>query len=202
MATDIAARLGDALGYRFADTGLAEMALVHRSAGLPSNERLEFLGDAVIALTVANWLYVNKHDLAEGDLTRMRASLVNRDALASAAEALQLGALLTFDGGEPSRAMLVDGFEAVIGAVFLDGGYTAASEVVQRRFSTRLRNLPDAETLKDPKTRLQELLQARGAPLPEYRLVRTHGPQHVRRFESECSVAKPDLKCRGEGASK
>jgi ribonuclease-3 len=202
MAIDIAARLGDALGYRFADAALAEMALVHRSAGACSNERLEFLGDAVIALTVADWLYANKPDLAEGDLTRMRASLVNRDALASAAESLQLGTLLTFGGGGASPAMLEDGFEAVIGAVFLDSGYTSAREVVQRLFATRFSSLGDAESLKDPKTRLQELLQARGVPLPQYRLVRTHGPQHMRRFESECSVAELGLQCRGEGASK
>lgn len=208
MGIDRVGALGESLGYRFADTALAETALVHRSAGGASNERLEFLGDAVIALTVADWLYAHKPDLAEGDLTRLRASLVNREALASVAEDLNLGALLAFGagerqrGGRPSRAMLEDGFEAVIGAVFLDGGYAAAREVVHRLFASRFDKLPDAESLKDPKTRLQELLQSRGIALPEYRLVRTHGPRHARQFESECSVTALAVNRRGEGRSK
>lgn len=207
MATDTAELLGERLGYRFGDPRLAVMALVHRSAGGQSNERLEFLGDAVIALAVAEWLYNEKRGLAEGDLTRMRASLVNRNMLAELADELALDDLLELGEGErrsggARRSILEDTFEAVIGAVFLDGGFTDARRVVRTLFADRFDKLPDAESLKDPKTRLQERLQARGLDLPEYVLVATQGPEHARHFEIECRVGALALHAKGQGPGK
>ncbi len=208
MAADPGARLGERLGYRFDDPALAAAALVHRSAGGASNERLEFLGDAVIALAVAAWLYRHNPELAEGDLTRLRASLVSRDSLARLAHELDLGALLELgegerrSGGGARRSIIGNGLEAAIGAVFLDGGYEAACKVVHELFAERFAKLPDAESLKDPKTRLQERLQARGLGLPEYVLAATRGPEHARRFEVECRVPALGLAASGAGASK
>jgi ribonuclease-3 len=209
MATDAAALLGERLGYRFEDSALAATALVHRSAGRgASNERLEFLGDAVIALAVAECLFERDPELAEGDLTRMRASLVNRKTLAGLAGELRLGELLELGAGERRsgggrrHSILEDAFEAAMGAVFLDGGYTRAREVVRRLFAERLKQLPDAESLKDAKTRLQERLQARGLALPDYALVAAQGPEHARRFEAACRIAALELIGRGEGRSK
>ncbi|MGH8274981.1 MAG: ribonuclease III [Gammaproteobacteria bacterium] len=196
------------MGYCFDDPGLAAEALVHRSAGGQSNERLEFLGDAVIALAVAEWLYNEKPELAEGDLTRMRASLVNRDTLSGLADELELSDLLELGGGERRnggsrrRSILEDTFEAVIGAVFLDGGFAQTRRVVQGLFADRFDKLPDAESLKDPKTRLQERLQARGFDLPQYVLVATQGPEHARHFEIECRVGALALHAKGQGPSK
>ncbi|MGH8161002.1 MAG: ribonuclease III [Gammaproteobacteria bacterium] len=208
MATDSGARLGRLLGYRFADPALAAAALVHRSVGGASNERLEFLGDAVIALAVAEWLYMRHPDLAEGDLTRLRASLVKRDSLAGLARELDLGSLIELgdgerrSGGSARRSILEDSLEAAVGAVFLDGGYDAAREVMHRLFADRFANLPDAESLKDAKTRLQERLQARGLALPDYALVATQGPEHARCFEVECRIEARGLAATGAGASK
>lgn len=202
------ARLEERLGYRFSEPELAGTALQHRSGGEVSNERLEFLGDAVIALAVAEWLFEHKPELAEGDLTRMRASLVKSATLACVAGELRLGELLKLGRGErrrparASRSMLEDAFEAVIGAVFRDGGYASARKVVQTLFASRLRVLPDAEALKDSKTRLQERLQARGFDLPGYTLLGARGPQHAREFEIECAVAELSLACTARGASK
>lgn len=208
MTTDAAPQLGERLGYRFSDAELARTALRHRSGGEISNERLEFLGDAVIALAIGEWLFTHKPDLKEGDLTRMRASLVNHETLATMAAELDLGPLLIIGASERrrkeniSRSMLEDTFEAVIGAVFLDGGFIHAREVVQTLFASRLKTLPDAESLKDPKTRLQEILQSRGQALPIYRMVGATGPQHARQFETECRVAALALLCTGRGSTK
>ncbi len=208
MTIDIVAELGKRLGYRFDDPALATAALTHRSAAGESNERLEFLGDAVIALAVAEWLYENKPGLEEGDLTRMRASLVNRDSLAARARELDLGALLELGSGErrsggfQRRSILEDAFEAVIGAVFVDGGYTDARAVLRRIFAARFDALPDPELLKDPKTRLQERMQARGLALPDYAVIATGGSEHARLFEAECRIAELSLIGRGGGTNK
>ncbi|MDN5863604.1 MAG: ribonuclease III [Gammaproteobacteria bacterium] len=208
MPTDPVLQLCKRLGYRFSNPELVETALMHRSLGGASNERMEFLGDSVIALAVAEWLFEHKPELEEGELTRMRASLVNQDSLAAMAVELDLGDLLKTGKGERrragsvSRAMLEDTFEAVIGAVFLDGGYGRACEVVQGLFASRFKAMPDAESLKDPKTRLQEWLQSRGHALPDYRLIGALGPHHERQFETECRVARLDLSCKGRGSSK
>ncbi|MGH8272365.1 MAG: ribonuclease III [Gammaproteobacteria bacterium] len=208
MTIDSAAELGKRLGHRFGDPALATAALTHRSAAGESNERLEFLGDAVIALAIAEWLYEYKPDLEEGDLTRMRASLVNRDTLAALARELDLGALLELGGGErraggfQRRSILEDAFEAVIGAVFVDGGYADARAALRRIFASRLDALPDPESLKDAKTRLQERLQARGLALPDYAVLVAGGPEHARRFEAECRVDALSVIGKGSGTNK
>lgn len=200
--------LGKRLGYRFADPGKAEQALTHRSAGPVHNERLEFLGDAAIGLAVADMLYAEWPKLAEGDLTRMRSSLVNSEALACLARTLGLGELIVMGTGEQHgggfqrRSTLEDAFEAVIGAVFLDGGYEAAREVLYRLFAEPLNDLPDPDQLKDPKTRLQEVLQARGIALPEYRLTASSGPDHAREFSAECRIEALRLTGCGRGSSR
>lgn len=187
---------------------MAGQALTHRSAGPVHNERLEFLGDAAIGLAVADMLYDRWPDLAEGDLTRMRASLVNSEALAALARDLGLDELIRMGvgerhgGGFQRRSTLEDVFEAVIGAVFLDGGYPAAREVLARLIAGPLRALPDPELLKDPKTRLQEILQSRGLGLPEYRLTNSTGPDHARQFAAECRVSALNLSGRGIGTSR
>lgn len=196
------------LGYSFKNPGLAAEALAHRSARCTSNERLEFLGDAVVNLVIAEALLELRPDLEEGDLTRMRASLVMRDALAALARKLELGALLTLGAGEQRngvfqrRSILGDALEAVLGAVFLDGGYAEAKAVIRRLFARRLESLPDPGSLKDAKTYLQELLQARGLALPVYALVETTGPEHARRFAAECQVAELGLVGTGAGTTR
>lgn len=205
---DTAAGLEKRLGYRFAQPALAAAALTHRSAAGNSNERLEFVGDAVLGLAVAEALYAQCPALEEGDLTRMRAHLVNRESLAQLARALDLGALLVMgpgeqrSGGFQRRSVLEDALEAALGAVFLDGGYAAARGVVQRLFAERLASLPDPASLKDAKTRLQEALQARGLALPDYRLVVTAGPDHAREFTAECRIAALALSGQGSGRSR
>ncbi len=206
--TDPIVELGKCLGYRFTAPGTAKQALTHRSAGPVHNERLEFLGDATIGLVVADMLYTEWPELPEGDLTRMRSSLVNGEALARIARVLGLGELITMGAGErrgggfQRRSTLENVFEAVIGAVFLDGGYSAAREVLVRLFFELLHNLSDPEQLKDPKTRLQEVLQARGLLLPEYRLTASSGPDHAREFSVECRIATLSLTGCGRGSSR
>ncbi|MGH8427042.1 MAG: ribonuclease III [Gammaproteobacteria bacterium] len=205
---EAAQTLGERLGYFFVDPALIAIALTHRSAAGASNERLEFLGDAVINLAVAEALYERRPELSEGDLTRMRSSLVNRDTLAALARELDLGALLTLGTEEQRtgisgrRSILEDALEAVLGAVFLDGGFGAARAVVRRLFAECLQALPDSEALKDPKTLLQERLQARGLALPAYALTAAKGPEHARRFSAECRVAELDLVATGSGSSR
>lgn len=196
------------LGYCFDNPELAVTALTHRSAGSDNNERLEFLGDAVLGLAIAETLYERRPGLAEGDLTRMRAHLVNRETLAELAIELNLGAFLTLGsgerrtGGEQRHSILEDALEAVIGAVFLDSGYAAARAMVQRLFAKRLKSLPGAEILKDPKTRLQERQQAQKLEIPVYTVVKHSGPEHARRFVCECRLVKPELSARGAGSSR
>lgn len=206
--TDAVTRLERRLGYQFRDPAKADLALRHRSAGSTHNERLEFLGDAMIGLAVAEMLYAMRPELDEGDLTRMRASLVNGRALASMARELELGELLTMGTGErhgggfQRRSTLADGFEAVIGAVFLDAGYVRTHELLKRLFAAPLEALPDPEQLKDPKTRLQELLQGRGLALPAYSVVGSSGPDHAREFRAECRVPELALAAHGRGSSR
>lgn len=200
--------LAKRLGYQFSSLSLAAEALSHRSAKHPSNERLEFLGDAVLNLTIAEMLFERRPDLEEGDLTRMRASLVNGDALFELARELDLGPLLSLGSGEQRsgafqrRSILSDALEAVIGAVFLDGGYAAARSIVHRLFGDRFEKLPDLNSLRDAKTQLQETLQAEGRALPEYEIVETSGPEHAPRFAAECRVPELGLVATGGGSTR
>lgn len=204
MSDDLRARLG----YAFRRPELIAQALTHRSFGARHNERLEFVGDAVLNCVVAHALYVRFPDVDEGDLSRVRASLVNRDTLADIARRLGLGDSIRLGEGEyrsggPERpSILADVLEAVYGAVFLDGGFEAAREVIDRTFGEVLRNADPVVLGKDPKTRLQEWLQARRLPVPDYRIVEVGGEAHAQTFVAECSIPALDVAARGSGASR
>lgn len=199
-------RLQRALSYTFRDAALLEQALTHRSRGARNNERLEFLGDGVLNLAVAELLYAEKPDAGEGDLSRLRASLVCEDSLAQIAAALPLSDALRLgpgelkSGGYRRDSILADALEALIGAIHLDGGAGAAREVCHRLLAQRLAGLPDPETLKDAKTRLQEWLQARARALPEYDLVSQEGPAHQQTFVASCRAG--DLCTQASGNSR
>ena len=200
--------LGDTLGYRFKDRLLLRQALTHRSADGPSNERLEFLGDAVLDFVVSEILYRALPDSDEGDLSRQRASLVNDTSLAGLATEIGLGRHLVLGSGEQKsgghrrESILADALEALFGAVFLDSGIRSASTMIERVFGERLQEFPDASELRDPKTRLQEWLQGRGLPLPEYELVKVSGKAHRQRFEVRCSAGERGDQSSGEGSSR
>ena len=196
------------LGYAFRDPALLDAALTHRSAGKRNYERLEFLGDAVLNFAVAVQLFREYPDADEGDLSRYRAALVSGSSLATVAIGLALGEQLRLGGGELKSggfrrsSILADSLEALFGAVYLDGGITAASAVIERLFAVRLGDLPEARELKDPKTRLQEYLQARGLSLPAYAMEEVSGEPHEHWFVASCEVAALDLRARGEGSSR
>lgn len=197
-----------ALGRDFADESLLDLALTHRSADGRNNERLEFLGDALINACVAEALYRRHIDLEEGDLSRLRANLVNQEALADVARELDLGAYLTLgpgelkSGGHRRASILADALEALVGAVFLDAGFAAARDVVLRLLETRLAAPPPTESLKDAKTRLQEVLQARELPLPVYAVESVRGEPHRQTFRVSCSVPVLDVRTEGEAGSR
>jgi ribonuclease-3 len=200
--------LHDALGYRCRDVALLEAALTHRSAGSPHNERLEFLGDAILNCVVAMLVYREFPTADEGDLSRFRASLVSGESLAVIAGELGLGDRLRMGSGELKsggfrrKSILGDGLEAVLGAVYLDGGFDAAAQVIERMMVPRLDKLPSAAELKDPKTRLQEALQAKALPLPTYTIESIAGEAHRQHFRVSCAVNALNLKVEGEGASR
>jgi ribonuclease-3 len=202
------AALEQRLGHRFADRSLLERALTHRSRGAENNERLEFLGDGVLGCAVAEELYRRFPDLSEGKLTRLRASVVREEALAQVASALGLGELLLRGEGElanapsPKQSMLADAMEAVFGAVFVDGGYPAARDAVLRTLEQHIGSLDPQRVVKDPKTSLQELLQAAHRPLPEYHVRSVQGAAHQQSFEVECILSDSDVRAIGTGASR
>lgn len=203
-----AGRLCAALGYRFAEPGLLELALTHRSAAGPNNERLEFLGDSVLNFIIADALYGRHPHASEGTLSRMRASLVRGDTLAEIARELELGEYLRLGSGELKSggfrrtSILADALEAIIGAVFQDGGIEAARALVLRFFAARLDSSEPGVALKDPKTRLQEHLQARGLPLPGYEVVAVVGQSHNQTFTVHCRVSGLETPSVGEGSSR
>lgn len=183
------------LPYHFRDPALAALALTHRSAGKPNNERMEFLGDALLGAIIAEMLYETHPKAAEGDMSRLRAQLVNGQALAVVARDLELGDQLKLGSGELKSggcrrdSILADAFEALVAAIYLDGGFDACRTTVRILFADRIAALPHAS--KDAKTRLQEWLQAQGLPLPQYELVATEGEEHARIFEVHCIVSQP-----------
>lgn len=203
-----AAWLEHTLGYRFADRQLLDAALTHRSADGQSNERLEFLGDAVLDFVISHAVFDERPDATEGDLSRLRASLVNDRALAELATALGLGEHVRLGSGEKKTgghrrsSILADALEALFGAVYLDRGYAAAEALILAVYRERLATLPDSEALKDPKTRLQERLQADGLPLPEYEVTEVAGKPHRRRFSVVCRVPALALEQSGSGSSR
>jgi ribonuclease-3 len=207
-SNEILAWVGSSFGYAFVQPALCHAALTHRSAGANHNERLEFLGDAVLNCSVARLLYEAHPEADEGALSRLRATLVSGETLAQIAlelglgEHLQLGAGELKSGGFRRASILADTLEAMLGAIFLDSGFDAAAAAVQRILGPRLSALPGAHLLKDPKTRLQEALQAGGIALPVYTLTAVDGESHAQSFTVRCEVAAFGLATAGEGASR
>ncbi len=196
-------------GHVFADPGMLAKALTHRSAGSPHNERLEFLGDALLNLIVAEQLYARWPKADEGAMTRARAELVRESALAGVARGLDLGARLTLgpgemkSGGHRRDSILADALEAVIAAFYLDGGFDACRQAVLPWFEPLLAALPPLHQVgKDAKTRLQEWLQARQLPLPNYVLLAETGDDHDKTFLVGCSLTEPPLSTDGAGSSR
>jgi ribonuclease-3 len=198
----------DRLGYAFRDAALLRQALTHRSYGTPHNERLEFVGDAVLNCVIARALYERFPAVAEGDLSRARAGLVNQDTLARVARRLQLGEAVRLgegelrSGGSDRASILADALEALFGATFVDGGYDAARAAVEAAYADVLREADPASLSKDPKTRLQELLQARRIAVPDYAVVATHGEAHAQSFDVECRIAALGVVSTGTGSSR
>ena len=199
--------MADRIGHRFRSPELLQQALRHRSAGVPHNERLEFLGDALVNLVVAEALHARWPKADEGTLTRARASLVRESALAELARRLELGDRLELgpgelkSGGHRRDSILADAFEALVGAIHLDAGFEACRAVVLPWFEPLIDDLPTGKAEKDPKTRLQEWLQGRQLPRPSYQLVETRGDDHARVFLVRCDTSEPVHTEQAEGAS-
>jgi ribonuclease-3 len=197
-----------ALGHSFADRTLLQTALTHRSFGVPNNERLEFIGDGVLNCVIAIALFRRYPELAEGDLSRMRANLVRQDALHRLAVSLTLGDFLRLgegelkSGGNQRPSILADALEALIGAVYLDAGFEAAQAVIARLYLPLFDELSSGPVTKDAKTSLQEWLQGRKKPLPRYHLIETSGAAHEQRFEVACEIENPAMRTTGLGSSR
>jgi len=202
------AELERRLGHTFADPQLARQALTHRSFGTPHNERLEFLGDSLLNCAVATLLYERFPRLPEGDLSRLRAALVNQRSLAEVAAALGLGEKLRLGEGELKSggfrrpSILADAVEALLGAIFLDAGFEAVRKAVALLLAEKIESAAEKPVDKDPKTALQEHLQGRGLALPRYSVQKTEGEAHEQTFVVECRVDDLGLAATGTGASR
>ena len=187
---------------------MLEVALTHRSYGFPHNERLEFLGDGVLNCAIAELLYRKFADLAEGDLSRLRANLVRQESLHGVAQTIDLGRHIKLgegelrSGGASRPSILADSLEALLGAVFLDRGFAAANELVARLFGPSIDRLDPAGEIKDAKTRLQEALQAVRMPLPTYALDGTSGEAHAQEFTVSCQIPRLKIVTRSTGSSR
>jgi ribonuclease-3 len=208
MSADCAAWLLREFCYQPRDLALFGRALTHRSAASANNERLEFLGDAVLNLVVADELYRRFPQADEGALSRLRASVVNGDSLARVAAGLRLGAVMSLGAGELKtggfrrESILSDAFEAVCGALYLDAGLETARPVLLQAMRPLFDALEAADAEKDAKTRLQEWLQGRGLPLPRYTLERVTGESHAQHFTMRCELDSPPAAAVGEGSSR
>jgi len=201
-------RLYKELGYEFRDPGLLDTALTHRSFAKENYERLEFLGDAVLEYVISHELYHRYPLCNEGDLSRLRSSLVKGETLAEIAQRVAVGECLKLgpgelkSGGFRRTSILADAMEAIFGAISLDRGFEAARTVIMRLYQPCFAALPELDQLKDPKTRLQEFLQSRKMPLPTYQIVREEGSKHSRIYVVQCEIpALPDL-VEGKGSSR
>ena len=200
--------LADTFAYSCHDRSLFETALTHRSAGSAHNERLEFLGDAVLNSVTASLLYRTFVTATEGELSRYRAALVSGESLAVIAAQFQLGERLRLgpgelkSGGFRRKSILADTLEALLGAMYLDSGFAAASAVIERMFAERMLQLPQIAQLKDPKTQLQEALQSRAIALPDYVVEAIPGEPHAQQFRVSCVVPTLQLQAHGEGSSR
>ena len=196
------------LEYSFSDLSLLEEALTHRSYSSTNNERLEFLGDGILNFVIAHELFKLYPDVQEGDLSRLRASLVNKDSLAEIAGHLELGEVIKLGSGELKSggfrrpSILADAVESILGAVYCDGGFEPCRELIIRLYADRLALSMDLQSLKDPKTRLQELLQSRRFSLPDYQVVNITGQAHAQVFHVRCSIKKMNIEVNGEGKSR
>ncbi|MGI9272912.1 MAG: ribonuclease III [Woeseiaceae bacterium] len=208
MASKAHVWLAKTLSYEFNDAKLLQQALTHRSCPGPNNERLEFLGDSVLGAVISELVFNSHANAPEGDLSRLRASLVNTTSLGELAADIGLGDHLLLGGGERKsgghrrESILADALEAVFGAVYIDAGFEVAAEVIKTAFGERLLNLPSVADLRDPKTRLQEWLQARSLGLPDYKLIKTSGKAHKQVFEVACFVKDRSLTTTGFGTTR
>jgi ribonuclease III len=197
-----------ALGHAFRRPELLRQALTHRSFGADQNERLEFIGDSILNCVIAVTLYQRFPQMTEGELSRLRANLVNKETLHRLALANDLGAAIrlgegeTRSGGASRPSILADALEAVFGAIFLDAGFEAARVAIQGVFEGELAQIDPTDPGKDPKTRLQELLQARRLPVPEYSIVTVTGEAHSQTFEVVCRIPALGIAATGAGASR
>lgn len=200
--------LAKQLNYEFTNRSLVQEALTHRSVSAHNNERLEFLGDGALNFVIASEIYRLKPDYQEGQLSRLRANLVRGVTLAAIAREIGLGDYLKLGSGELKSggfdrdSILADTLEALLGAVYLDGGFAQVSQVVCYLFKDRLQDLPADEPLKDPKTRLQEYLQARKLPIPEYVLIETSGEAHQREFVVSAKIEPLNIESKAHGSSR
>ncbi len=196
------------IDYIFNNAALLDSALTHRSAAANNNERLEFLGDSVLGLVISTELYQRFSDIDEGVLSRLRASLVKGETLAELAKEINLGEFIQLGSGELKSggfrraSILADAFEAVIGAIYLDGGIQAATKFIHTQYATRLNKVNPKEVSKDPKTRLQEYLQARSLPLPVYTVISIDGESHQQTFTVKGQVEVIDHEIKGSGKSR
>lgn len=201
-------QLETAFSYQFNNHALAQLALTHRSAEPINNERLEFLGDAILGFTIAAELYKRYPDAPEGDLSRMRARLVNQQSLVDIANRLQLGELLILgpgelkSGGRQRLSILSDSVEAVFGAVYLDGGLELCSQVILSVYGDMFADSGEEEKSKDAKTRLQELLQAKSLALPQYEIISIDGEAHQQTFVVGCQIALLKQVTKGAGSNR
>ena len=208
MRTDNLDRLQRKIDYQFQDTWLLKQALTHRSAGHKHNERLEFLGDAILNLTIAEALFHQFPKCNEGELSRMRATLVREPTLAILARDFQLGDYLSLgqgelkSGGFRRESILADCVEALIGAISLDSSLANATEIVTRWYQPLLKDIQPGDNQKDAKTRLQEYLQGNRLPVPTYNIVNIQGEAHNQLFTVECSIQNNDRTFIGKGSSR
>lgn len=202
------AKLAERLGYEFKTPALLAQALTHRSFAANNNERLEFLGDSALNFVIAHQLYQRFSKLPEGDLSRLRAQLVKESALSEIALQLELGDALKLGEGELKSAgwrrpsILADALEAIIGAVYIDGGFSSAEALVLNLYQEKLQNIDPKVIDKDPKSQLQEYLQGKKKDLPDYNVVSIEGEAHAQTFKIECVIAKLNITTVGEGTSR
>lgn len=196
------------LGYSFNELSLLNEALTHRSYAAVNNERLEFLGDGILNFVIADELFKLYPDVQEGDLSRLRANLVNKESLAVIADNLALGEVIKLGSGELKSggfrrpSILADAVESILGAVYCDGGFDVARDLIVRLYAERLASPTDLQSLKDAKTRLQELLQSRHFELPDYQVTGITGKAHAQVFHVSCIIEKLAIEVSGEGKSR
>lgn len=201
-------KLQSKLGHQFGDQSLLSLALTHRSRGAKNYERLEFLGDSILGFVVADWLYHQYSELAEGKLSRMRSSLVRRETLALVARELNLSEHLILGEGELKSggfnrdSILADAVESIIGALYLDAGFAKAHAFIHTNFKSQFDGISAESTHKDPKSRLQEAMQKKGLALPEYEIVEKAGAQHDQEFTVECRIESLSIKSRSTARSR